>query len=153
MIEMIFLFKNIFMQVILLTYLLETKHNKFINKILVKSIFSSGHGGAHPYLEGIEMPGYIGPCKDSACAWVDNVLSLKNISFLSEIEINDYCGNGYCNLSAGEDSLNCPRDCGSCPIDCVHEADLEPCDGVISFIEIENYMNRWLNGEITINEL
>jgi len=34
-----------------------------------------------------------------------------------------------------------------------HPADNNPEDGIVSFIEIENYMNRWLNGEITIDEL
>jgi len=34
-----------------------------------------------------------------------------------------------------------------------HPADINPQNGVISFIEIEAYMNRWLNGEITINQL
>jgi len=34
-----------------------------------------------------------------------------------------------------------------------HPADNNPQDGMVSFTEIENYMNRWLNGEITINEL
>jgi len=34
-----------------------------------------------------------------------------------------------------------------------HPADTNPPNGVISFTEIEAYMNRWLNGEITIDEL
>ena len=36
---------------------------------------------------------------------------------------------------------------------CVHDADIPPCDGVVSFIEIQDYLDRWLNGEITINQL
>jgi len=34
-----------------------------------------------------------------------------------------------------------------------HPADINPKNGVVSFIEIEAYMNRWLNGEITLNQL
>ena len=34
-----------------------------------------------------------------------------------------------------------------------HPADTNPQNGIVSFIEVENYMNRWLNGEITINQL
>jgi len=34
-----------------------------------------------------------------------------------------------------------------------HPADINPQDGVVSFTEIQDYLDRWLNGEITINEL
>ena len=47
-------------------------------------ISNAGIGGPHPYLDGVTLPSYIGPCPDSNCSWVDEVLSLSDISNLME---------------------------------------------------------------------
>lgn len=44
-----------------------------------RSISNGGKGGPHPYLTGINIPSYVGPCDPNDCGWVDEVLSLRNI--------------------------------------------------------------------------
>jgi hypothetical protein len=43
------------------------------------TIANGGIGGNHPYLSGVKMPDYIGPCADDNCYWVDE---LNNLSYL-----------------------------------------------------------------------
>ena len=47
-------------------------------------IKDAGIGGPHPYLNGMTLPSYIGPCPDSNCSWVDEVLGLSDIHNLME---------------------------------------------------------------------
>jgi hypothetical protein len=39
------------------------------------TLADGGLGAAHPYLPGVTIPAYVGPCADDACAWVDAVLA------------------------------------------------------------------------------
>jgi len=168
------------------------------------TIANGGRGGEHPYLEGFEIPDYVGAVNPEDDAWVDGVLGLADVDYLKNSPsgdpewIEDYnssleqiCGDNVCNGT--EDCSSCPEDClnletevccsgtaytGDCCDDrdcsqdfvcnlsshlcfenptqqqeCVHDAEIEPCDGTVSFSEIENYLDRWLNGEITIDQL
>jgi len=100
-------------------------------------------------------------CGDSVCNGTEDCSNCPKDCLNSSIEIccsrtvyvgdccdDSECGSGFeCNLS---DHL-CYEN--QTQIKCVHEAEIGPCDGVISFTEIQDYLDRWLNGEITINQL
>jgi len=74
------------------------------------SISNAGIGIPHPYLEGISIPSYIGPCPDSECSWVDDVLTLSDISSLIEGNMQQtHCGNSIC--ETGESCPECPECC------------------------------------------
>jgi len=59
------------------------------------------------------------------------------------------CGDGTCD--AGEDCTTCPEDCGECQ--CIHDADNNPCDGVVSTEELSAYINEWKAGTVNIQDL
>jgi len=59
----------------------------------------------------------------------------------------NFCGNAKCDDD--ENSNNCPQDC----IDCIHPAEIEPCDGCIGNNEIFNYISEWKSETITITNL
>jgi len=61
------------------------------------------------------------------------------------------CGDGNCDT--GEDCNNCAQDCGECPVDCVHKADQQPCDGCIDTNELSDYINQWKSGTAEMVEL
>lgn len=46
------------------------------------TIANGGIGGAHPYLDGVVMPSYLGATNPSDNAWVDGVLGLADLSNL-----------------------------------------------------------------------
>ena len=50
-----------------------------------------------------------------------------------------HCGNGVCD--DGEDTETCPEDCQA--LQCIHKADNDPCDGVISIQELNAYIKLW----------
>jgi len=61
------------------------------------------------------------------------------------------CGDGFCE---GEEVCDvCVADCGACSIVCAHDADEEPCDGVVSITELIAYINRWIAGEVSLNDV
>ena len=63
----------------------------------------------------------------------------------------DYCGDGTCN---GEESCSsCVLDCGTCNIECIDEADLEPCDGTVSMAELSQYIDGWKHDLHTIEKV
>jgi len=62
-----------------------------------------------------------------------------------------YCGDGVC--EGGEMCDVCVDDCGACSVECVHEADEEPCDGVVSITELITYINRWIDGDVTLQDV
>ncbi len=43
-----------------------------------ETIGESGIGIAHPYLDGVTIPSYVGPCPDDRCQWVDDVLAQRD---------------------------------------------------------------------------
>lgn len=47
-----------------------------------KTIGTSGIGGAHPYLNGVQFPTYLGAADPNSNQWVDKVLSMTNVSVL-----------------------------------------------------------------------
>jgi len=51
------------------------------------TIAHGGIGNAHPYLEGITIPPYVGPCSDDGCSWVDEVLALRNLGILAMTDL------------------------------------------------------------------
>jgi len=62
-----------------------------------------------------------------------------------------YCGDGSCN---GADTCeNCEQDCSECPVECAHDADIPPCDGIVSLTELIDYINRWKTGEVTLQQV
>jgi len=85
------------------------------------------------------------------------------------------CGDGYCdgaetcsscvldcgdcpaavcgdlNCTGLENCSTCPGDCGNCS--CVHEAELDPCDGAVSIAEISSYINQWRSGAVSIGDV
>jgi pectate lyase len=42
---------------------------------------------------------------------------------------------------------------GNIEIDCIHEADLEPCDGTINNYELQSFISGWLEGLESISDL
>jgi len=88
------------------------------------------------------------------------------------------CGNGQCEPQYGEDCTTCPADCGTCDTICgdgncdatescvtcetdcgecqcvpVHDADNNPCDGVVSTEELSAYIDEWKAGTVNIQDL
>jgi len=61
------------------------------------------------------------------------------------------CGDGNCD--ATESCSTCAADCGQCSIDCVHDADLTPCDGCIDTTELSAYINLWKIGSVDMTNL
>jgi len=59
------------------------------------------------------------------------------------------CGSNGC--EAGEDCSSCPEDCGECQ--CIHDADNNPCDGVVSTEELAAYIDEWKAGTVNIQDL
>lgn len=47
-----------------------------------KTIVNGGIGGNHPYLVGVTIPSYVGPCDPNDSTWIDRVLGLSNINNL-----------------------------------------------------------------------
>jgi len=60
------------------------------------------------------------------------------------------CGDGDCN--GDETCSTCPVDCTDC-LQCVHEADKEPCDGCIDTAELSAYIDLWKAGSVEMIEL
>jgi len=65
--------------------------------------------------------------------------------------VDSTCGDGTCNPD--EDCSSCEYDCGACPIDCVHSADKEPCDGCVDTNELSAYITMWKSGSVEMAEL
>jgi len=61
------------------------------------------------------------------------------------------CGDGNCD--ANENCTICESDCGECTIDCIHDADNNPCDDVVSTEELSAYIDEWKAGTVTIQDL
>jgi len=78
---------------------------------------------------------------------------LDDIEVWDRIPSNEppICGDDWCN--GAEDCDSCPEDCTDCPIDCIHDAEFEPCDGVIDIDELIDYVQLWLDGDVTIGDL
>jgi len=53
----------------------------------------------------------------------------------------------------GEECIGLLSDCLSQNNQIYHPADNNPQDGIVSFSEIGDYLDRWLNGEITLDQL
>jgi len=62
-----------------------------------------------------------------------------------------FCGDGTCDDD--ENCSICILDCDACPPECAHDAESEPCDGVIDINELNIYILQWLEGEIEIYNL
>jgi len=96
------------------------------------------------------------PCRQAGRGGTDMGADVSKVGtipvsyYIVNDSFGDVCGDGVC--SGLENCNNCPEDCGECNNE-YHPADTNPQDGVVSFTEIEAYMNRWLNGEITLNQL
>ena len=85
----------------------------------------------------------------SDCLDSETEVCCSGTAYSGECCVASDCSSGFeCNIT----SYLCYKNQTQTQ-DCIHEAEIEPCDGVVSFSEIENYMNRWLNGEITIDQL
>jgi len=63
----------------------------------------------------------------------------------------DCCEDGSCNNN--ENCTTCPEDCGNCSVECVHDADQEPCDGTISLDELIDYIDSWKTGTKNLYEV
>jgi len=61
------------------------------------------------------------------------------------------CGDGTCDAS--EDCTTCEVDCGTCQCTPIHDADNNPCDGVVSTEELSAYINEWKAGTVNIQDL
>jgi hypothetical protein len=55
------------------------------------TIADGGIGAPHPYLAGVTLPAYVGPCADDDCVWVDEVLALRNLS--GSYSMEKMCGD------------------------------------------------------------
>ncbi|MCK5642872.1 MAG: hypothetical protein KAJ19_18830, partial [Gammaproteobacteria bacterium] len=95
------------------------------------TIANGGIGGPHPYLAGVTIPSYVGPCPDDACTWVDDVLALENLGG-GYTPPNPVCGNGSCD--SGETCSSCSLDCGCispeicCSSQCVSPPSCPDCN-------------------------
>jgi len=90
------------------------------------TIADGGVGGAHPYLNGVTIPSYVGAVNPDDNAWVAGVMGLRDVAVLQSMDLDDptwiegsgatgpVCGNGNC--EAGETNTNCPDDCPSGPV-------------------------------------
>jgi len=58
-----------------------------------------------------------------------------------------FCGNWICD--EGESCSSCPDDC----CNCVHPAEIEPCDGRIDSTELFAFIDLWKQNQATIEEL
>ena len=94
-------------------------------------------------------------CGDGICNPNENCINCQSDCLDSEIEV---CCSGVVYTGECCSDLDC-----SSGFECInhncqesqdfHPADTNPQNGVVSFTEIEEYMNRWLNGEISIDDL
>jgi len=48
------------------------------------TLSTGGTGGDHPYLDGVSIPSYVGPCADAPCEWMDEVEALRDVANLYE---------------------------------------------------------------------
>jgi len=48
------------------------------------TIQNAGLDAPHPYLSGVTIPAYIGPCDDDDCSWIDDVEALSDTANLTE---------------------------------------------------------------------
>ena len=63
--------------------------------------------------------------------------------------VQQFCPDGVCNGT--ETCVTCVLDCGDCS--CVHVAEIEPCDGVVSVGEIISYIDDWETGSVSIGDV
>jgi len=63
-----------------------------------------------------------------------------------DCSFNECCGDDNCNH--GEDCSTCEVDCGECTIECVHEAEQQPCDGCVDTAELADYVELWRIGSV-----
>jgi len=61
------------------------------------------------------------------------------------------CGDGVC--EAVEDCTICEADCGVCPCVPVHDADNDPCDGIIDTNELSAYLDQWKRGLVDMSPM
>jgi len=130
------------------------------------TVSDGGVGGMHPYLDGVVLPSYVGAVNPDDSDWVEGVLGLADVSYLRDssgdpdwvegtvIVLVEDCGNGEDDDGDGVvdcDDVDCVGDL-ACGVVCVHEADNDPCDGVVSTEELVVYLELWLLGGIDIEE-
>jgi len=63
-----------------------------------------------------------------------------------------FCGDYDCDID-DENCTTCQVDCGECSVDCAHDADEVPCDGVVSITELVAYINRWIDDDVTLQDV
>jgi len=83
-------------------------------------------------------------CGDGNCDNIENCSSCE-----VDCGVCASCGDGNC--SAVENCSSCEVDCGNCS--CIHAAEIEPCDGVVSISEIVSYIADWETGAVSIGDV
>jgi len=68
-----------------------------------------------------------------------------------DCSFTDCCDDGSCNNN--ENCTTCPEDCGNCSVECIHDADQEPCDRVISIGELIAYIELWTAGDVSLQNV
>jgi len=125
--------------------------------------------GSHTYtVAGLNLNSQEGPQSasvssvDAANGWWDISVEYScgdgtcdadetNANCAADCPIDPVCGDGNCD--SDESCTTCETDCGECPIDCVHEADNNPCDVCIDTAELSVYINQWKSGSVSIQNL
>jgi len=108
------------------------------------TVADGGLGGAHPYLDGVSIPSYVGAINPDDGDWVDGVLGLDDVGYLRDASEggpdwvegvvasscgNDVCDAGECNSCVGDCTFsyccglqgcnaNIGETCDSCDEDC-----------------------------------
>jgi len=119
------------------------------------SYLKNAPSGDPYWIEGSLSSGQTTECGDGVCNGTEDCSTCVEDCLDSETEVccsgtvysGDCCFDGDCSFGYECVNYNCQEQ------QTYHPADNNPQNRVISFIEIEAYMNRWLNGEISINEL
>jgi len=71
-------------------------------------------------------------------------------------EINDECPENHIfRTDCGDGNCSAAENCTSCPDDCikVHDADNNPCNGIISIRELIDYLDAWKIGDVAMTEI
>lgn len=102
------------------------------HKVGTGTLSDSGIGGNHPYLDGVDLPSYVGAVNPDDHSWVDGVLNLSDTGFLSDIDDPSWV--------EGDDAQD------------YHDADLD-ADNIINSTEMRHYVSGWLGGHVLLADL
>jgi len=100
---------------------------------------------ANPDIGCFEVQGSTSGCGDGTCDTSESCTTCPADCGACGPE----CGDGICDTS--ESCSTCDLDCGRC--ECVHEADNDPCDGIVDTTELDAYVNSWKSGIVEMVDL